>query len=131
MSIRRTASAAALALIAPVALAAGSAQGVTVPPSAITVKASDSTPASGQRFLISGMFTAQGKPANHYVVKAQSLDSAGHWVQLTGAEVDTRSTGTYSMHLVLGAKGVRELRVMGVVPGPARDAFKRFTVTVH
>jgi hypothetical protein len=131
MSIRRTAGAAALALIAPVTLAAGSAQGASVPPSSITVKTSDSTPASGQAFLINGMFTAQGKPADHYLVKAQSLDAAGHWVQLAGAQVDTTSTGTYQLHLILSAKGVRQLRVMGVVPGPAPDAFKRFTVTVH
>lgn len=131
MFIRRTAGAAALALIAPVTLAAGSAQGAALPPSTITVAASDSTPASGQAFLINGMFTAQGAPADHYLVKAQSLDAAGHWVSLSGAQVDTTSTGTYQLHLVLSAKGVRQLRVMGVVPGPAHDAFKRFTVTVH
>lgn len=131
MSIRRTAGVAALVLLAPVTLAAGSAEGATLPPSTITVTSSDFTPASGQAFLISGMFTAQGKPADHYLVKAQSLDAAGHWVQLRGAQVDTTSTGTYQMHLILSAKGVRQLRVMGVVPGPAHDAFKRFTVTVH
>ena len=131
MSIRRIAGAAAIATLAPVAFAAGSAQATTVPPSTITVSASDDTPASGQQFLISGDFAAQGKPADHYLVKAQSLDTDGHWVQLTGAQVDTTSAGTYSMHLVLSAKGVRQLRVMGVVPGPAHDAFKRFTVTVH
>lgn len=131
MSIRRIAGTAAIALVAPVTLAAGSAQGASVPPSTITVSASDNTPAGGQRFQISGMFTAEGQPADHYLVKAQSLDASGHWVPLTGADVDTTSTGTYAMHLVLSAKGVRELRVIGVVPGPARDAFKRFTVTVH
>lgn len=130
MSIRRAVGVAALAVIAPVTFIAGSAQAVTAPPSTITVKASDTTPASGQTFTVGGLFMAQGKPANHDLVKVQSW-TKGAWVPVTGAQVDTTSTGTYQMRLILQAKGVREMRVMGVVPGPAKDAFKRFTVTVH
>lgn len=129
MSIRRSAALVAVAAAAPVALIATSAQAATAP-SSITVKASDTTPASGQTFTVGGLFTAQGKPADHLLVKVESL-SKGVWTPLTGAQVDTTSTGTYQLRVILDAKGVRQLRVQGIVPGPARDAFKAFTVTVH
>jgi 5-hydroxyisourate hydrolase-like protein (transthyretin family) len=79
---------------------------------------------------VSGLFTAQGKPADHLVVKMQILNGDS-WAQLTGAKMRTLSNGAYTMRVILQAKGERTLRAVGVVPGPARDAFKRFEVTVH
>jgi hypothetical protein len=130
MSIRHAATALAIAVVAPIAFVAGSAQAVQAPTSSITAVPSDNTPASGQTFRVSGLFIAQGKPADHLLVKMQSF-TGGHWVQLSGAEMKTSSTGTYTMRLILQAKGDRTLRAVGVVPGPAHDAFKQFHVTVH
>jgi hypothetical protein len=130
MSYRRVLGASTLAVIAPLALIASSAQAVNTPASTISAKPSDNTPGSGQTFDVSGLFMAQGMPADHLVVRVQSL-TGGQWVQLTGATMHTTSTGTYQMRVILQAKGVRDLRAVGVVPGPANDAFKAFTVTVH
>jgi hypothetical protein len=131
MSVRRVLGASALAVIAPLVFVAGSAQAVTTEPSTISASPSDWTPASGQTFTVKGLFMAQGSPADHFVVKIQSATDDGHWAIISGAKMHTTSTGTYQMRLILQAKGVRELRAVGVVPGPAQDAVKRFTVTVH
>lgn len=129
-TVRVLVGAAALAVVAPGAVLAGSADAATSATSSITVKASDATPASGQTFTVSGLFVDNGAPADHELVKVQSF-SGGTWVPITGAQVDTTSTGTYQLRLILQAKGLRDLRVTGIVPGPAHDVFKRFTVTVH
>jgi len=129
-SARIAVGAVALAVVAPLGFAAGSAEAAPTAASSITVKASDTTPASGQTFTISGLFTDQGHPADHETVRVAALKD-GSWVRLTGAHMLTDSTGHYQMRLVLQTKGVRDLRVAGIVPGAAPDAFKRFTVTVH
>jgi hypothetical protein len=130
MSTRRFLGATALAAVTSLTLIAGTAQAIGAPPSSITAKADDSTPRSGQTFHVSGLFTAQGKPADHLVVKMQILNGDS-WAQLTGAKMRTLSNGAYTMRVILQAKGERTLRAVGVDPGPARDAFKRFEVTVH
>ena len=130
MSTRRVIGATAIAVIAPLTFIAGSAQAVNAPASTITAVADDSTPASGQTFHVTGLFTALGKPADHLVVKMQAM-VGDHWVQLTGAKMQTRSDGTYTMRVILTMKGERDLRAVGVVPGPDRDAFKKFEITVH
>ncbi len=130
MISRRVAGAIAVAVVAPLTFAAVPAQATQTRASSITAVPDNDKPASGQTFHVNGLFLDQGKPANHEVVKIQALE-AGNWVQLTGAQMLTRSDGTYTMRLVLQAKGERELRAVGIVPGPARDAFKRFEVTVH
>ncbi len=91
---------------------------------------SDYTPASGQTFAVSGVFVDQGVLADHEPVKVQRLFQ-GTWSTLTGAVVRTTSDGKYELHVILQTKGVRDLRVVGVTAGPAHDAFKRFTETVH
>lgn len=130
MSVRRAAAIAAVAVIAPLTVVAGTAQAATAPTPRVTTHVSTSNPSSGQTFYVNGVFTIGGKAAADKVVKIQSLDS-GKWVPLTGAHIDTTSTGTYKLRLILDRVGVRDLRAVGVVPGPAKDAFHRFTVTVH
>lgn len=134
MSIRRAFGASALAAIAPAVLIAGTVQAAdaadAAATSSITVASSDYTPASGQTFFVSGVFVDQGAPADHEPVKVQRLFQ-GTWSTLTGAVVRTTSDGHYRMRVILQTKGVRELRVVGVTGGAARDAFKRFTETVH
>jgi hypothetical protein len=130
MISRSIVGAAALAVVAPLAFIAGPAQ-AAAPASSITAVPNDSTPASGQTFRVSGLFIAQGKPADHLVVKMQMMSVNGQWAPVSGAKMLTRSDGTYTMRLILERKGDRELRAIGVVPGPARDAFKRFEVKVH
>ena len=130
MISRRVVGAMAIAMVAPLAFIVGPAQASSTPASTITAVADDSTPASGQTFHVTGLFVAQGVPADHMVVKMQAM-IGDTWVPLTGAKMVTHSDGTYTMRLILQTKGDRELRAVGVVPGPARDAFKRFEVTVH
>ncbi len=134
MSIRRAFGASVLAAVAPAILIAGSVQpadaAAATAASTITVHSSDYTPASGETFYVSGVFVDQGVPADHEPVKVQRLFQ-GTWSTLTGAVVHTTSDGHYRMRVILETKGVRYLRVVGVTAGPAHDAFKRFTETVH
>ena len=132
MSVRRALGTSALAVLAPAILVAGTTQAAdaAAPASSITVTSSDYTPASGQTFYVSGVFVDQGVPADHEPVKVQRLFQ-GTWTTLTGAVVRTTSDGHYRMRVILETKGVRYLRVVGVTAGPAHDAFKRFTETVH
>jgi len=128
LSTRRTA-----ALIAPLAvlpLALGSfvpAQAATAT-ARITASVTDSTPASGETFRVSGKLTRGGEAVADRTVKVQTLRD-GDWSDLTGARMSTSDTGRYNLRLVLGQTGQRTLRVVGVVPG--RNAVKRFQVTVH
>lgn len=124
---RRTA-----ALLAPAAvLALGlhtPAGAVELERAHVTASVSDTTPASGQTFRVSGRLTRGEDAVSGRTVKVQTL-RGGSWSDLTGARMATSSTGGYSLRLVLGQTGERTLRVVGVVPG--RDAIKRFTVRVH
>ena len=129
MTTRRTtallAATAALPLAAGMLLTPAEAAGSTA---RITASVTDSTPASGQEFRVSGRLTRDGDAIADRTARVQTL-RAGTWENLTGARMVTSDTGRYSLRLALGQTGERQLRVVGVVPGP--DAFKRFTVTVH
>ncbi|MGH3471142.1 MAG: hypothetical protein ACRDPG_03725 [Nocardioidaceae bacterium] len=129
MYVRRAAGAVALGTIAPLILTTGIAF-ASPGSTSITAKPTDRTPASGQTFRVNGTFTLSGKPASHHIVKFQSLRN-NKWIPLTGARMLTTSTGTYTMRLILSAKGTQDLRAVGVSGNAMRNAFKRFTVTVH
>ena len=111
-----------LAGAAPVA--AGSAQGAR-----ITARSSADVMAPGEQFVLRGRFTIGGSPASDHVVKVQS-GYIGAWRTLDGARVRTGPDGRYRVRVVLCVKGVRDLRVVGVVPGPRDEAFDRVTVMV-
>ena len=125
---RRTA-----ALLAPLA-ALPLALGTTAPAEAapdrarITASVTDATPASGETFRVSGRLTREGDAIAGRTVKVQTLRD-GAWSNLTGARMTTSATGGYDLRVVLSQTGARTLRVVGVLPG--RNAFDRFTVTVH
>ncbi len=126
---RRTA-----ALLAPLA-ALPLALGTLVPAEAaqgdrarITASVTDTTPASGQTFRVTGRLTRGGEAVAGWTVKVQTLRD-GSWSNLTGARMSTSDRGRYKLRVVLSQTGQRTLRVVGVVPG--HNAFQRFGVTVH
>ncbi len=128
--VRRTttalvAAAAAIALTLGPVTAADAAPGSRP---AITASVTDTTPASGQLFRVSGQLTRDGDAISGRTVKVQTLRD-GSWTDLTGARMTTSSTGGYNLGVVLSQTGTRILRVKAILPGP--DARKRFTVAVH
>jgi hypothetical protein len=96
----------------------------------ITVKVSDSTPASGQQFIVRGKLTMGGLPADDHVVKVQSKLS-GRWQQISGARMTTDADGRYRLRLILQTTGKRELRVLGIGEGDEPNEAQRFVVRVH
>ena len=129
---------AAAALVAALPLAtviatagAQSADAATAPQAAISAHVSDSTPASGQAFKVSGTFTEKGKAAAGQVVKIQAQQKNGSWQNLTGARQHTTGQGTYRLTVILDVKGARELRAVGVGVGTQPNARQAFNVTVH
>lgn len=110
-----------LGAVTPAGAAAGS-------PAKVTASVTDTTPASGQSFRVSGQLTRDGAGIAGRTVKVQTLRN-GSWTDLTGARMSTSSSGTYNLGLVLGQTGDRILRVKAILPGP--DARKRFVVSVH
>ncbi|MGH3507002.1 MAG: hypothetical protein ACRDO2_07335 [Nocardioidaceae bacterium] len=122
---------AALAVVAPLAMTAGSAQACGgCDDGDITVRVSDETPASGQQFIARGKLTMGGLPAEDHVVKVQTYRD-GAWEQITGARVLTNDEGKYRVRLILSMKGKRLLRVVGVGQGDEPTERQRFTVRVH
>lgn len=112
-----------LLLAGAVPVAAGSAA------ARITARSSADVMAPGEQFVLRGRFTIGARPASDHVVKVQS-GYIGAWRTLDGARVRTGPDGRYRVRVVLCVKGVRDLRVVGVVPGPRDQAFDRVTVMV-
>jgi hypothetical protein len=96
----------------------------------ITARASDDVVAPGETFVVRGIFTRGGAPAVDHVVKVQS-GYVGNWEDLPGARVRTGDDGRYRVRVLLYQPGVRDLRVVGMVPGPRREAFDRLTLMVR
>lgn len=113
-----------LLLAGAVPVAAGSAAAAR-----ITARSSADVMAPGEQFVLRGRFTIGARPASDHVVKVQS-GYIGAWRTLDGARVRTGPDGRYRVRVVLCVKGVRDLRVVGVVPGPRDQAFDRVTVMV-
>ncbi len=132
MHVRRLAAAVVVGSFIPVAglVATAHAQPAAPTPARITVHVSDSTPASGEQFVVRGTFLRGGEPAQSRPVKVQARRD-GSWTQLSGARVTTNSEGGYRVRLILSQTGQRDLRVVGVSPKGNRNAFHRFSVTVH
>lgn len=124
----------ALAAVLPLTAAAvvpAVAQATVAPAtSKITANVSDSTPASGKAFTVSGKFTVGGDAAGNHVVKVQRQVN-GSWSPVTGARMNTAANGTYKLRLILSTTGKRELRVVGVGQGNETNAAQKFSVTVH
>jgi hypothetical protein len=129
-TVRRTGVALATGLAAfPLALGVLAPAGAAAPAAArITASVTDSSPASGETFRVSGRLTRGGTGLAGRTVRVQTLRD-GDWSNLTGAQMSTSSTGRYNLRLVLGQTGTRTLRVVGVVDGP--NPRKRFVVQVH
>lgn len=95
----------------------------------ITARSSQDVVEPGETVVLRGLFTIAGDPAAAHAVKVQS-GYVGNWQTLEGARVRTGPDGRYRVRVVLYAKGVRDLRVVGVIPGPRDEAFDRVTLMV-
>lgn len=130
MNPRRAAGVVALATLAPLTVVAPSAAQANTFTASITAHVTDSTPASGQTFRVFGRFMINGEPAEGHLVKIQELRN-NTWLPLKGARLPANSEGRYRMRLILTLKGVNLLRAVGVTGDGHRNAFRRFSVTVH
>jgi hypothetical protein len=99
------------------------------PGPAINARASDDVVAPGESVVVRGRFTRGGAPAVGHTVKVQS-GYVGHWADLPCARVRTGDDGRYRVRVVLYRHGVRDLRVVGIVAGPRRNAYDRLTLMV-
>ncbi len=130
MNVRRAAAALVIGSLVPLTGAvAAHADSTATAPYRISVHASDSTPASGEQFVVRGTFGTSSSAAVDRPVKVQAF-RGGSWHQLTGAVVKTDSEGAYRCRVILSQTGKRVLRVVGVTPKGTRNAFHEFTVTV-
>lgn len=130
-NFRRRTGFALLATVAAVPLGLGAVSPAGAEDGArakITASVTDTTPASGESFRVAGRLSRDGAAIAGRTVKVQTLRD-GTWSDLTGAKMETSSTGRYNLRLVLSQTGPRTLRVKAILPG--RDARKRFFVTVH
>lgn len=130
MNVRRTAAAVVVGALVPLTgVVAASSDAATVEHYRISVHASDSTPASGEQFVVRGTFGTTSAAASDRPVKVQAYRD-GAWHQLTGARVMTNDEGVYRCRVILSQTGKRVLRVVGVAPEGSRNAFHKFSVTV-
>jgi hypothetical protein len=127
MTVTRTS-----ALVTAASLLAASAIGLTGSPAAaqrasITAHPSDHTPHVGQEFVVRGVYDGPGTRAHD--VKIQTFRD-GRWRILDGARVTTSSDGSYRVRVILGIRGVRDLRAVGIAGGDRRNSYARFVVEV-
>jgi hypothetical protein len=96
----------------------------------VTATPTDTTPASGQTFRVSGAVTSKGEGLPSTItVKALKSEV---WVPLSGATMHTDSTGHYTIRVILDAKGERPLRIVANPDGShIRSSRSNFDVTVH
>jgi hypothetical protein len=100
------------------------------PGAVITARDSDDVVATGETVVVRGRFTRGGAAAVDHAVKVQS-GYVGHWEDVRGARVRTGDDGRYRVRVVLYRHGVRDLRIVGIVPGPRRNAYDRLTLMVR
>ena len=127
---RATAVVGAVAAATCLAAVSAPAQSATLAPSRVTVQTTDSTPASGQTFRLSGAVQSEGVrvPAT---IRVQTFRK-GAWVQLRGAVMETNRFNRYKIRIILQMKGERQLRVIGDPQSEdINTARKTITVTVH
>jgi len=112
------------------ALAPAQAQAPTLLPSRISVHTTDTTPASGEQFVLSGAVWSQ-----HLRVPATVRVKAfrnGSWHQLPGAVHETNRDNRYHLRITLQMPGERQLKVVGDPRDPTiATAVTVFSVTVH
>lgn len=128
---RRTAAVIASLAAATTLIGTAPAQSAEVAGSRITARASDTTPASGQQFVLRGVLRSEGAGVSDATVRVKTYRD-GEWVRLRGAVVSTDDEGRYRVRVTLSMKGDRTLRVVGNPTGDdIRTARKDLTVTVH
>jgi hypothetical protein len=95
----------------------------------LTAKVSDSTPASGEQFIVRGKLIEMGMTGKDHPIRVQTL-LGGSWQPI--AHVRTDQDGKYRVRVILSTTGKRILRVVA----PAQDSSEvnqhtRFVVNVH
>lgn len=119
------------AVVSSAAILAGPADAEVRPRALVSASASDTTPASGQQFVITGRLTGPLGVGRAGVVKVQTLRD-GVFVDLTGARVATDGDGDYRVRVVLGQSGDRTLRIVGNPAGDSlRNGLRKVAVSVH
>ena len=116
--------------VAATLVAAARAQSATSAPSRVSVSTTDATPASGQTFRLYGTVRSEGHkvPAT---IRVQTYRN-GHWVQMSGAVMQTNRDDSYRIRVILQMKGKRQLRVVAdPTPAGIANARKTISVTVH
>ena len=131
--VRRTTAAVAAVAAATATLSltgADPADAAPRPASRISVHTSDTTPASGQEFVLTGRLTGAGGRGLAGVVRVQTM-RGGTWTNLTGARVTTGDDGRYRVRVILSQTGPRQLRTVGDPAGSTlRNSRARINVTV-
>lgn len=130
MPIRRCLGVFLVALAMAFAMFATPARAATEVRPGISVRASDYTPGAGQVFVLRGRYAPGGTVTAGLAVRLQSY-AAGKWSDVRGARVATTHLGRYRMRVILSARGVRDLRVVGVPGDGQRRSFHRLVVQVH
>jgi hypothetical protein len=94
----------------------------------LTVHVSDSTPASGEQFIVRGHLVEMGMSGKDHAIRVQSR-SGGSWHPV--AHVRTDIDGKYRVRLILSTTGKRVLRVVAIGQGHENNQATRFVVNVH
>lgn len=119
------------AAVGSAAMLAGPADAETTPRARVSAAASDTTPASGQEFVLTGRLTGPLGVGRAGVVKVQTLRN-GVFVDLAGARVATDGDGDYRVRVILSQTGDRTLRVVGNPAGDSlRNGLRRVELSVH
>ncbi|MGH3363315.1 MAG: hypothetical protein ACRDOW_01210 [Nocardioidaceae bacterium] len=130
-TIRRTSAMIGTFAVAASMAAISPAQSTVLPPSTITVRSTDYTPASGQTFRLFGFVRSEGVPLPDATVRVKTFRH-GEWVRLPGAVLLTHDDGHYRVRVILQMKGQRLLRVVANPKGDdIRNSHRDITVTVH
>jgi hypothetical protein len=95
----------------------------------LTAKVSDSTPASGEQFIVRGKLIEMGMTGKDHAIRVQTY-LGGSWQPI--AHVRTNDDGKYRVRVILSTPGKRILRVVAVAQGSGENKqHNRFVVNVH
>jgi hypothetical protein len=94
----------------------------------LTANASDTTPASGQEFIVTGKLVEMGMTGKDHAIRVQTL-LGGSWQPV--AHVRTDQDGKYRVRVILSTPGKRILRVVAPAGAHEDNQHTRFVVNVH
>lgn len=117
------------ALVAPVLIAGPANAGYDA---RVSIHATDHHVRSGEQFRVHGRYLfGDNRPVTNKMIRVQSKNPNGRWVNLRGAHLRTNSSGGYRIRVVLSRKGVRKLRVKAQGPDRHTPALRSKAIRVH